>query len=345
MGTEKNQPDISPLRKDLVASPGMVMAFGIFINFSCSFLLEKFLTGSLLSYSLAVLAVLLGGWAAYLAYRLVDQAFNNRKAVWNYTVGHFAIGTWVAGTNVWSMTIEPVSHGTAMAANAVGWTLWVLYMIWLAKMVRHTEHRMKINGLVFLTTVATQSVVVSTSVIYPNASQLLYVLLALNILGIVFYCFYCVQFCLVWIVIGVKQQLQNWVPPNNITHGALSISILAAELIAINNPDVPYLQTAIEVTWVLTASLFLIVFLIELNKLLRKPKTILSFQIPNYARNFTYGMFFACTYVGYTRLPGLVMHQVFSGPALFILAGVVLLVNVWELSHQIQVTSAKPTEP
>lgn len=336
MGTEKDQPAISPLRKGLVASPGMVMALGIFLKFSGVFLLEKVLNEPLLSYSLTALAILLGAWAAYLAYLLIDQAFKNRKVVWDYTVAHFAIGTWVAGINVWSTVIAPISHETAMAANAVGWALWVLYMIWLMKMVFHTEQRMKVHGVIFLTTVATQSVVVSTSVIYPDASQLLRVLLALNIFGVVLYC---IHFYMIWIMNGVKYQLENWVPPNNITHGALSITILATELIAINNPDVPYLKTAISITWIIAACLFLIVFLIELSKLLKTPTAILTFQMPNYARNFTYGMFFACTYVGYMKLPELVMHQVFSGTALLILAMVVLLVNGWEVGHQIRVTS------
>ena len=209
-------------------------------------------------------------------------------------------------------------------------------MIWLMKMVFHTEQRMKVHGVIFLTTVATQSVVVSTSVIYPDASQLLRVLLALNIFGVVLYC---IHFYMIWIMNGVKYQLENWVPPNNITHGALSITILATELIAINNPDIPYLKTAISITWIIAACLFLIVFLIELSKLLKTPTAILTFQMPNYARNFTYGMFFACTYVGYMKLPELVMHQVFSGTALLIIAMVVLLVNGWEVGHQIRVTS------
>ncbi len=158
-------------------------------------------------------------------------------------------------------------------------------------------------------------------------------LLVLNALGIVLYC---VFFYLIWIVHGVKAQIANWVPPNNITHGALSISLLAAEMIAVRmvTPS-SLLHAAIDVIWVVDALLFMVIVVTELWLVVSGVQPLLSFQVSNFARNFTYGMFFACTYYGYTHIEQSIIQSICSPWMLLVLAGVVFVVNIWEVSRQV----------
>lgn len=331
------------LREGLVVSPATVMAIGIFLLFSLEFLLREVLGGEAVRQVLDALRWLLLIWAAYLLALFVDQTIRDKKVLWDYTAGHFAIGTWAAGTNVLAVVVRPLLPELSRVLNGAGWLLWILYMVWLYGMARRPERWRNINGAAFLTTVATQSVVVATLGVWPDApAGLVYALLGVNLLG---WLLYGVHFTMVWIVRGFREQIRHWVPQDNITHGALSISILAAEVIAVNIPESPgWLLRAIGAAWVLDCFVFLPIFLAELGWLLTGKKGLLNFRMVNYSRNFTYGMFFACTWFGATRLPGSLMQDVFSRPVLFVLAGTVAVVNIWEVTHQVATAAGRRTK-
>lgn len=320
------------IQSGLVRAPAMVMALGIFLLFAGRFLI-KAVAPAAVERSIHYGAYLLGAWCAYLFCLFADQALRDRKVLWDYTVDHFAIGTWVAGVNVYSRVILPYHPAVARAGSIVGVALWLAYMVWFSGMVRRTELRARLGGVAFLTTVATQSVVVSGVRIWSLPNEAYYVLLGLNLLGL---SFYLVHFYLVWIVRGVRKQIESWSPPNNITHGALSITILAAELLATQMPSARRtLQSGIEAAWVVDCFLFIAVFSIELVVLRRRGLGWLRFQMANWARNFTYGMFFACTYYGATELHDPLLSAVAGRAVLLALALLVAAANAWELGNQV----------
>ena len=325
---------------ELVGSPAIVMAIGIFLLFAARFLLEPLFEVELVNDIIWSGAILLGVFSAYLVTLFIMQLKKDHTVLWDYSPNFFRIGTWVAGTNVLARVLQPLSTIVGTVLSVAGWILWVLYMAWLIRAALRTRLHQEINGTAFLTTVATQSVVLNILGLWSGHGEvLLRGLLVLNALGIVLYC---VFFYLIWIVRGVKLQIANWVPPNNITHGALSISLLAAEMIVVRMvAPSPLLHTAIDVVWVIDAALFVVIAVTELRLVISGMKPLLSFQVSNYARNFTYGMFFACTYYGYTRLEGSIMNSLFNPGMLLVLAGVVFIVNIWEVSRQM-ITYWKP---
>lgn len=322
------------IQSGLVAAPAMVMALGIFLLFACRFLLVAALGEDGAEGWLRVLSWGLMAWAAVLVLLFADQMLRDRKVLWDKSMEHFAIGTWVAGTSVLSGVVKLISPRATILISAVAWALWLLYMVWFSGLVRRTDLRGRINGTAFLTTVATQSLVVGTLRAWPGIdTSVLPALIAMNILG---FGFYLVHFYMIWIAVGARRQIESWVPQNNITHGALSITLLAIEQIARSSGAYrSVLGPWIEALWVVTALLLVMLAAVELALLLSGRKDLLQFKMANYSRNFTYGMFFACTFQGAHLLPGSLIAAAASEARLVVLAIVVALVNVWELSHQI----------
>lgn len=318
---------------ELVGSPAIVMAIGIFLLSSGRFFFEFLLSAELANDLIQLGAILLGLFSLYLLILFIVQLKKDHTVLWDYTSSSFRIGTWVAGINVLARVLQPLSNIARTVLSVAGGILWLLYMIWVIRATHRTGVRESINGTAFLTTVATQSLIFNILDIWSGQTEALIPgLLLLNVAGIALYC---VFFYLIWIVRGVKVQIANWVPPNNITHGALSISLLAAEMIAVRmvTPS-QFFRSAIDVVWTVDAVFIAVIAVTELGLLLSGAKPLLSFQVSNYARNFTYGMFFACTYYGYTYLNPSVMNSLLSPVMLLVLAGVVLIVNIWEVSHQ-----------
>lgn len=321
--------------KEIIAVPAMIMALGIFLLYAGQFFFSHLIGETLSNEIIFVLSCSLGLFTLYFAHRFIHQIIKNRKVVWDYTLDHFTIGTWIAGVNIVGsifLSIEPL---LAKILFAIGITLWIFYMFWLVKMVFRGEMKSaNLTGVVFLTTVATQSVVVTFIRVFPlHIADFIYGLISLNVLGIVFYW---ISFALVWVAPGIIEPLTKWVPQNNITHGALSITMLAAQMIEDNMPGtLPYFHFVIQAAWIAATVFFLLSIYYEIRLIVMHKKPLLKFRMSNYARNFTYGMFFACSYYGYTYQHPSIMKTFLNPTILFVLAVVVLLVNVWEMSNQI----------
>jgi hypothetical protein len=106
-----------------------------------------------------------------------------------------------------------------------------LYLYWFLRLLRtRPDFGKTVQGSAFLLTVSTQSTIISTLNAWGTAPGLSWFFLAFNLLGLLFYLY---VFALVWVLRGPKAQLAEWRPANNITHGALSISILALETVSV----------------------------------------------------------------------------------------------------------------
>ena len=317
-------------RKRYAVAPAMVMAFGIFINFALRYLLERTaggLTGLVLRV-LSYLLVLLAAWVFLTIYRTFRQ---DRSIIWKLESSHFVIGVWAAGLNVAAAAVAantPLGW-LARAVNLAAWACWLLYMYWFARLLGTGQgFRKTVFGSAFLLTVATQSTLVGTLSAWGARPGLAAFFLAFNLLGLLFYVY---VFVLVWILRGPAAQLTDWRAANNITHGALSISILALETIAVRYGFTTSAVSALNVLWVTSTALFLLILATELRLALSPRRAVIfGFQYGNYARNFTYGMYFACTRFGFLNVEGFLARRLFGEGLFLALALLVLAVNLWE---------------
>ena len=317
-------------RKQYAVAPAMIMAFGIFINFALRFLLERTAGGltdpilRILSYLLVLLAV----WVFLTIYRTFRR---DRSIIWKLESSHFVIGVWAAGLNVAAAAIAantPLAW-LARAINLAAWACWALYMYWFARLLRTGPgFRKTVFGSAFLLTVSTQSTIVGTLNAWGAPAGLAWFFLAFNLLGLLFYIY---AFVLVWVLRGPRAQVAEWKPANNITHGALSISILALETISVSYGFAPAAASALNVLWIASTAFFLAILAVELALAVSARREVVSaFQYGNYARNFTYGMYFACTRFGFRNIEGFLARRVFGEGLFLYLALLVLAVNLWE---------------
>jgi len=317
-------------RKQYAVAPAMIMAFGIFINFALRFLLDR-TVGGLTGPILRILSYLLVLLATYIFLTIYRRFRQDRSIVWKLESSHFVLGVWAAGLNVAAATVAantPLAW-LARALNLAAWVCWLLYMYWFARLLlAGPGYRKTMFGSAFLLTVSTQSTIVGTLNAWGATAGLVWFFLAFNLLGLLFYIY---VFVLVWVLRGPGAQLAEWRPANNITHGALSISILALETISLRYGLAPEAVPALNALWIISTLFFLAILLVELRLAFSARRAVIfDFQYGNYARNFTYGMYFACTWFGFRNIEGFLARKLFRDGLFLALALLVLVVNLWE---------------
>jgi hypothetical protein len=208
----------------------------------------------------------------------------------------FAIGTWVAGTAVVAELVLaglPQWRSVAAALALIAVLLWLWY---LALVVRGLwafivgRVRGGVNGAILFSTVSTQSIVILGPRQVPRA--------AWSTLVIVGYLFY-----VTGLVLIVRHYLRarglrladGWDNTNCIGHGAMAISGLAA--VVRGAIPIPW----IVLTWLWVAGMFVLIESIEVARLALRVqaygwrKGVLTYNVSQWARNFTFGMFYAFT--------------------------------------------------
>jgi hypothetical protein len=316
-------------RKRYAAAPAMAMAFGIFINFALRFLLER-TAGGLSAPILQVLSYLLVFLALHVFVTIYRTFRQDRPAIWQLDSAHFAIGVWPAALNVAAAAVATNTPlpWLSRALNLAAWACWALYMYWFLRLLRaRPDFGKTVQGSAFLLTVSTQSTIVGTLSAWGAIAGLSWFFLAFNLLGLLFYLY---VFVLVWVLRGPKAQLAEWRPANNITHGALSISILALEIISVRYAAASA-AGVLNGLWICATAFLLAILAIELILVLSPGSSgITRFDYGNYARNFTFGMYFACTWYGLRNIEGFLARRVFSDGLFLALALVVMVLNLWE---------------
>lgn len=333
-------------KEEIVGVPAMFMAFGIFLLYPGPYLLQRVAGQKITELVVGVLVLLLVLFGMLVLYKFVTQVRMDVTVLWNYSTNLFRMGTWTAGVAVLAALASKHVPFLGYALFFLALLLWGFYLVWLVIMAgRNKLGGGNLNGTVFLSTVATQSVVVSFMTVFPDQiGDFLPWLIIMNVFGIALYW---ISFALVWVAQGFLRPLAEWVPQNNITHGALSITMLSAQMIEETIPgSLPYFHLVIQIAWAATSVLFLCSLAYEGRLVVTGKGSLLKFQLGNYARNFTYGMFFACSYYGYMYPNPSLMKLVLNPSLLLVLALIVLLVNMWELtSHVALKTVAAAAEP
>ncbi|KAB8133614.1 hypothetical protein F9U64_11945 [Gracilibacillus oryzae] len=221
-------------------------------------------------------------------------------------INRFGIGTWIAGTSICSILI---------CNNFPGWILFVKYLtvlnilLWMTYITisiiaLRDIYRLKltkdVHGILLLTTVSTQSLVLLLNTVF-NMEMVYYINVFLILMGIILY-----LVCLMFIINRYSSNFENfnieadWKNTNCILHGAVSITGLACIFSHAVHDSV------ITVVWVVSATAFLVVEVIEINRLFKRikrygiQKGIFVYDVTQWSRIFTFGMFYAFTFKSYT---------------------------------------------
>ena len=279
-------------------SGGIVMAGGIFINGA---LVHFPFLNTELSRSFAVILFVFFLFIAssYIVDVAQKRAFKIHFADY---VGCFAVGTWIAGTSV---------CGIALCQRLPGWKPLVQVLVigniglWLYLVYRavgnflhffSTEAWRKVHGVLFLSTVSTQSLVIVWKAAFGESSGYRLVAPWVILVGVIFYF---VSFYLIarrYASEGANVDLdKGWFNTNCITHGAMSITGLASAVSGV----VPSNLTLL--IWLWAVSWFVIIEFIEIARAVKRTRIygfaegLLVYDPTQWSRNFTFGMLYAFT--------------------------------------------------
>ena len=279
------------------ASGAIVMANGIFINGA---IVEfPLIDGLAHSFALILFLLLLFIATSYLADVVRGRAF---EAHFAHLVGRFAVGTWIAGTSV---------CGVALCLRLPDWKPLVQLMVignlglWLYFVYRVTGSfvrffldgsRQKVHGVLFLSTVSTQSLVIVWKAAFGDSSIYRLVAPWAIMLGVAFYF---VSFFLIvrryWREVGDFDLDRDWFNTNCITHGAMSITGLASTVCG----AIPAGFTLM--IWLWAISWFFLIEAVEIARAVKRVSVygfaegILVYDPTQWSRNFTFGMLYAFT--------------------------------------------------
>ena len=221
-------------------------------------------------------------------------------------VESFGIGTWVAGTAVFArvlMLAVPDNPWPARAAFLVAVGLWLWFMPRaLGNLIRLARTRLPPNGIILLSTVATQAVALIALRLFPEVPGVWIGAAVLMALGVLCYAF--AAFLVLRRYAGGGWVLAaDWANGNCILHGALSITGLTAIVSG------RFGAGAILALWGAVAAIFAAVEAIEIARLVARVRAagwraaVLVYDVSQWARNFTFGMFYAFTLAFAARYP------------------------------------------
>ena len=239
-----------------------------------------------------------------------------RRGVSAYTapaLASFGIGTWIAATAVVArllMLAAPSLGSLARAFVLASAALWLWFLpIALGNFARlAVSVSAKPSGAILLVTVATQAVALMALRLFPDVPALGWVATALIAFGIVCYGVALVLLLRRYATSRPWRLVDDWDNSNCIVHGALSISGLAAAISG------NFAGKTLLAFWLAVGAVFILVETIELMRLLVRVKALgwrrglLVYDISQWARNFTFGMFYAFTVAFAERVPDLGAH-------------------------------------
>lgn len=278
------------------ASGAFIMASDILVNV---FLKQKSISHVTVEVTISILSAILIGFAL----SFIQEAKNGRIYSRHLSdpIASFAAGTWVAAISVTIITISrwlPELHRIAILFYGMNVFLWLGFMILASRnfflLWSNEEKRNHVNGVIFLSCVATQSMALATTTLFGNHLTLPVLGFLVTIGGV----FYLLSFSLIilrLIKLNWGNLAEEWTNTNCIIHGALSITGLAGILTGtLSVKETGFL-------WLFTAFLFVLVEGIELARVCQRikrlgwKKGLLVYHCSQWARNFTCGMFMAFT--------------------------------------------------
>lgn len=273
----------------------VIMAVGIFVSAAMQQMPSLRPATEFLTVALLVVWALMA--ASYAASCITGRLSQHCRPL----VGRFAIGTWIAGTAVVARLVlqgVPEWKSLAIALAVFAFVMW----IWFLKLVLEALPKLSsasdrglVPGVILLSTVSTQSIVLVALDLLPWSPMRLWATAILIAVGAAFY-----TACLVLIVrshirVAGWTLAGDWDNTNCILHGAMSITGLALA----SHPAVPAWITLL--VWYYALSMFLVIEAVEIVRLGKRIGNFgwqagaFSYRITQWSRNFTFGMFYAFT--------------------------------------------------
>lgn len=298
------------------ASAAIVMAMGIFLLGA----IEAFpqldtLFGKALSLLLCIIA--------FVIYALLVVRYLNRsafQALNSHPLLVFTIGTWIAGLSVLGNVLYKYYPSLIFFVQFIAMINVALLFIYificcyhLVKFWRKSDLP-SVHGVILLSTVSVQSVVI---LLYNTWEINRIIAIVFILLGLFFY--------FVNMLMIVKRYLQitwtlvdDWTNTNCIIHGALSITGLAMVTTMTFHPNIIFYL------WWVTFILLLIVESVEIIRAIQRvrlygwEKGIFTYEVTQWSRNFTFGMFFAYTWSMHQVVAEQINHAVLHFQQLFL---------------------------
>ncbi|WP_077324938.1 hypothetical protein [Virgibacillus siamensis] len=218
-----------------------------------------------------------------------------------HPVNSFVIGTWIAGVSVLCNVFLRYFPGIALMTETMAIFNTFLFLFFLAncfynfKQLFFDHKGYPVHGAILLSTVGTQSIVILLNNVFFTFP--VYFSEGIIILGLIFYLSSITLICNRYFRNKDWNMADDWENTNCIIHGALSITGLA---IVTTNTFTPFF---VSVFWILV---FVLVIAVEILEIVRAAKRIyryglnegiLTYQVTQWSRNFTFGMFYTFTWV------------------------------------------------
>lgn len=287
------------------AAGGIVMSTGVFVAFAFTQL--PFYTPLLARLATIEIFVI---WL-FLAWSYLT-AFINRHFRMHYTrpQRRFAIGTWVAGTAVLATLAEHTMPETLLFPSVLALIAVAIYLpyvvIFVAGYIRLWRHpaTQNANGVILLATVSTQSIVIALHTAFGGAfpAGLEIGMVAFDLI------FLASGFVLIALHFHAVRSwflAIEWKNANCIIHGAVSITGLALVLTSNFGGDVAFgvWQVALILLVLIESLEFIRMFEREHRRGFRRG--LLVYDVTQWTRNFTFGMFYAFSLALYRHFEAL----------------------------------------
>ncbi|MFJ7972882.1 hypothetical protein [Psychrobacillus sp. NPDC096389] len=318
--------------KMIDASAGsIIMAFAIFLLgaiYQFPFLNYHF---ALTLSGLLVLAWLFMFFAFFRS--LLKRDYRNNLV--NLPIKSFGVGTWIAATSVICDLI--IQRAPALlplvkilvCANLVFWIIFIIFCIHQLKSIIVNKEIANTHGVILLSTVSTQSIV-GLLVTTFGTSFTPDLIIAFITLGILLYLF---SITLIIIRFTTKwRDIHEWKNTDCIIHGAVSITGLA--MVQSGN----FTFNSIILVWYMVFVLFLVVEIADITRGIARihkygwRKGLFTYHITQWARNFTFGMFYFFTFNMVHTFSNSIRPLEFHNHVLHLLGWIVLLLLIVEVS-------------
>ncbi|SOC00074.1 voltage-gated anion channel [Ureibacillus xyleni] len=284
-----------PTRTIDVAAGSIIMAMGIFILGALHQfpILEK-------NFGLIFSVLLILFWFIMLGF-FVTSLFNKeyRLNLIHSPISSFGVGTWIAGTSV--ICILMINQMPELFfiiriliyVNLLCWLLFIFFCGYQLKKIIVMQSTKEVHGVILLSTVSTQSISLLLLNYFHNIESPYFVILIICI-GNVFYLFSIGLLILRFI--SKFHKIHEWKNTDCIIHGALSITGLAMTQTGVFPVQI------LMIVWYTVFGLFIVIETIEVIRGYKRIKDygirrgIFTYHITQWARNFTFGMFYFFTF-------------------------------------------------
>lgn len=242
-------------------------------------------------------------WMAFASSFLLSTLHKKfREIHFNNPINRFGMGTWIAGTSICGILIHRqflewnIISKLLLVINFIFWIFYIVGSCFSFYTIYKSNHIKEVHGILLLTTVSTQSLVLLMNTIYSTIPKGLNV--TLICIGLCLYViasfFVCERYVRNWKFFSV---VKDWNNTNCILHGALSITGLAC--LFSNTIS----ASMILFIWFCATAVFIIVELIEIYRLIKRVRNygvrqgIFVYDVTQWSRIFTFGMYYTFTFL------------------------------------------------